>query len=651
MQGFDNEQENAPILGGQKIPVIKNFLKKRWTKLGIWYRLGTFNLGMALAMLIIGGVVRERAHFRIIFLVAMVSAILSIGKILKEIYLMDEAQNYISTVYMDFGPIEKKRLSALLFGKSLSLVGNWVGCFAAVFLVPTKDLADRINATVMSLFLEMISAILLTSWIAFVIIAFQQILAKCYVKKHKNKSRNMAESLEEEALGNLDRAKEIRESRRVPRSFGMQIGYATLAICVLGNFLIIPPLLPKMEKKEVLIAENESDKKSEVEEELNDSNSVEDTGNIVVGENVEDEEDYNPNGYGFSIGQDCLNVYLDYVKYAEGDYEIAERENGGDYEYHRLAYFSIAGMAGDEPFLLLSSIDGNRCGDETYFVTYTPYDYSGEGIEQTHMQGNFEFGSCDFYSMRQTDVINTIYVWASNPKTGGRFIHREDTLYFVDYDDSSQDVWDYSGDEVYCNEKGKIRYSGRSDNPQFFEEKLASGELMEIKWFSIDQIEEAREYYQQYVREEVYDGPVETANRDDYYNENTVLKYFDYISDGVFTVTKDEDGDEEYTFSCLDADYAYDIAGKDVDNALKFTASSDSQTVWYFLIENADGSRTYIKGHIGRDEHGYALTYSYDTNEEEVVFWFNHSSEGWAYMTWAVTVDEVIERLKTGPEF
>ena len=60
---------------------------------------------------------------------------------------------------------------------------------------------------------------------------------------------------------------------------------------------------------------------------------------------MEEVDDYNPNGYGFSIGQDCLNVYLDYVKYAEDDYETAEKKNGGFYEEHRLAYFSIAGMS------------------------------------------------------------------------------------------------------------------------------------------------------------------------------------------------------------------------------------------------------------------------------------------------------------------
>lgn len=330
----------------------------------------------------------------------------------------------------------------------------------------------------------------------------------------------------------------------------------------------------------------------------------------------QEEDDYNPNGYGFSIGQDCLKVYLDYVSdgRAEDDYKIQEDKNVGEGWGHKLAYFSIAGMAGDEPFLLLSSASGNGCGDETYFVTYTPYDYSGEGIDQIHMQGNWDIENSDMWSMSQHPVINTLYVY-----TSGRVEYRE-FVFRLEVEYSGQEGRDVLGMQELKYRKGKMTNSKTSLN---FEEMLETREIAEIKWFSIDEIEEARAYYQQYVREEVYDGPVESANRDDYFNDSTVLKYFDYISEGVFEVSEDADGDKEYRFSCLEFEQALEIMQSDVDNALTFTAGSDSQNIDYYLLENDDGSWTYIKRHWCRDGYGDIITYSYETNESQIVFWYN----------------------------
>lgn len=239
VQGFHNGVENKPVVGGPKIPVIKTFLEKRWTKLGIWYRLGTFNLGMAFAMVIIGGIVRDRIYLQLIFLPVILGSIISIGKMLKEIYLMDEAQKHLAAKYIDFGEVGKKRLSALLFGKSLSVVGIGGGCYFSILMLPYKDLADRINASLYSLIMEMISAFLMIAWIAIPIILLQQILTKRYVKKHKNKPKNMAESLEEEAMGDLDRAMEIRESRRIPICNGDKIEKINLGISAFGILLVI----------------------------------------------------------------------------------------------------------------------------------------------------------------------------------------------------------------------------------------------------------------------------------------------------------------------------------------------------------------------------------------------------------------------------
>lgn len=640
-------KENENVLGAQKAPVIKQFLKKKWAGLGLWYRLCTFSLGMSIPMFVVGGFVRNEFLVSAIFFAVMLGAFISVGKMLKEIYLIDGAQKYMAAHYTDFGQVERTRKSVVCLGKTLSIVGNWFGSFVTSLLISIGDSGQIMNRTFVEKFanniVETISISLLTGWLGFSFVLICQLVSMGKAKK-MDKVLEAEEAIIEEAMCKTVRVPDGYRPKTVPGAVGMKIGYAVVGLGVVGNLVMVQPLLPEIESKQEQLVKNDEDNEDEIEDKVQEETYFTQEGYIEESENeMEEVDDYNPNGYGFSIGQDCLNVYLDYVKYAEDDYETAEKKNGGFYEEHRLAYFSIAGMAGDEPFLLLSSTTGNGCGDETYFVTYTPYDYSGEGIEQIHMQGDFEFGlSCDYYSMRQSDVVNTIYVWASNPKTGSRFIHREDTLYVIDYDDSSQDEWDYSGDEVYCNEKGTIRCSTNYNTPAYFEEKLASGELMEIKWFSINQIEEAREYYQQYVREEVYDGPVETENRKDYFNDNTVLKYVEYISEGVFEVVEEDDGDIAYRFSCLTDEAADAISYKGLENALTFQGYSDSQSVNFYFFENTDGSWTCVKMRSYHDKYGQIYTYNYETSENSIINWYSTNS-GEVFDT----VEEVIQDIKT----
>ena len=641
-------------LGQEKVFAVKKYLSAKWLKLGLCYRLSAFAFGMSFPIAFVSLFLNPNTMVAIVFLIVMVAAFIGTGKHIKEIYLIDQAQKVLASTFVDYGPISKTKASALLLGKTLAIAGDWIGGVMSVCLFYKAEEFEPYLSDFTYYLAGVIAVILFTCWIPFVLIGIRQLLAKNSVKKKSDKVFDMADLIQEEAFGNKERAQEIRSARHVPGAHGMQFGYAAVALSVLGSTMIIQPFVSEHLNSEEKVAdsreddwEKEEDTEAIMIEEIADSSEAE--GNeqeSVESENNETEDavavedDYNPNGYGFSIGQDCLDVYLNYLLYeADSDYSYMERENGGD-EYHTLKYFSIAGMAGEEPFLLLSSYTGFGCGDETYFVTYTPEDFSGEGIDQTHLQHDLCFGSCDWLSMRNCDAINTLYIWASNPKTDARFIHRLDMVYVIDYDDSSQNEYSYEGDEIRCNGEGKITTASASHSPEYYEEKLASGDLMEIKWFTLDQIEDARAYYGQYVREEVYDGPVETESRDAYFTDDTVLKYIGYISDGVFEVDVDEDGDTLYRFSCLESDPAMEIFGRTVDDALTFTSGSDSQDIRYFLIENADGSWTYIKRHWCVDKYGEIITFSYESDENEIIFWFNNNGANISSM------DELISELR-----
>lgn len=628
-------KDNEKQLGEQNVLGVKNYIKRKWNRLGLCYRLNTFALGMSMSMIFSGGILKDNSKLALLFLCVMVGAIISTGKFLKEIYVLDVAQNYLASKYVDFGTVGKTKSAALVFGKTLALAGNVMGAYIGAFLAPIPSDMQRFR-NISECGLNMVAGVVTTAWIAFLLIAIRQAMAKRYAKKHFDKVCDMAEAIEEEAFGDVERAKEIRKARHVPGAHSMQIGYVTVALCLVGNFTIIQPLLPAIGSKQETIAENSSSMGNEGKEETDpvEIGEVQESAEAIenTADEVPEELNADPNGYGFSIGQDCLNVYLEYVSsgMAAYDYDIQETEAlGGDFG-HQLGYFSIAGMADEEPFLLLSSVSGNGCGDEIYFVTYTPEDFSGEGIDQTHMQGSWGIESCDLWSFSQWPVIDTMYVCTTGKLEGQKFIRRQEVEYA-----------NIEGHDVYVT---SLNYRNgnmmNSDTSMNFEERLAAGDIAEIKWFAVNEIEQAREYYQQYVREEGYDGPVENANRDDYYNDSTPLKYFEYVSDGVFEVLEDEDGDTLYRFSCLDTEAVNKLYDQKIDNALELWAGSDSQDVKYYFIENADGSWTYVRRHWTIDEHGEIVTISYETNEKEIFFWCDFRG------TPASSIEEVIQILK-----
>lgn len=337
-------------------------------------------------------------------------------------------------------------------------------------------------------------------------------------------------------------------------------------------------------------------------------------------ENTEEPENaYNINGRGFSIGQDCLNVYLDYIGWgAEDDYkwadinEILIDEDWWEETGDKFAYFSIAGMCDGEPCLLLSSTnDQNHCGDEIYFVTYTPVDDSGEGIDQIHVQGNGDIMNFDMMPNISVEK-STIYVCTDSYTNDVQFMYEEDVVQYLEGTGDKSSTY-------YNIFLGYGKLTTRDTGSRDFQKLIDEGHLAPIKWFSKDQVGEARAYYQQYVRENASDEPTETVNRADYFNGDTPLQYIEYFDEGVLEVT-DERGITKYTFTELSETLAGSLIFKtDIPNSVEFFYGSDSTNVKYNIILNADGSWTAVVRQMISKRPGYTFSMWYETREEIIL--------------------------------
>lgn len=359
-------------------------------------------------------------------------------------------------------------------------------------------------------------------------------------------------------------------------------------------------------------------------------------------ENTEESENaYNINGRGFSIGQDCLNVYLDYIGWgAEDDYKLTDiKENEID-EYwweevgDKFAYFSIAGMCDGEPCLLLSSTnDQNHCGDEIYFITYTPMDTSGEGIDQIHIQGNGDIMSFDMMPNISVEK-STIYVCTDSYTNDVQFMYEEDVVHYLEGTGDKSSTY-YN---IFLN-YGKL--TTKDTGSRDFQKLIDEGHLAPIKWFSKDQVDEARAYYQQYVRENASDEPTETVNRADYFNGNTPLQYIEYFDEGVLEVT-DDWGITKYTFTGLSESLAGSLIFRtDIPNSVEFFYGSDTTNVKYNIILNNDGSWTAVVRQLITKRSSYTFTMWYETREDQILEDYTHTGE-----SRPSTIEELIDLLQ-----
>jgi len=303
----------------------------------------------------------------------------------------------------------------------------------------------------------------------------------------------------------------------------------------------------------------------------------------------------------------------------------------GGMDENLFGYFSICAMdkVTKEPFLLLSSTNNNDyCGDEIYFCRYNGKSRAGEGIPEVGCLGNFDIMLDEMYGMgHMWAEKNTLYVYTKKPGVNDYyscpFIHREDLYY------ASAEEYEYTLENV--GPDGKKGNSGYS--VERVEEMLANGELAHIQWFSIEDIDSARAYYQEYVHGYIYTGSGTVANRDDYYNDTTPLKYIPYIESGVFALDE-RNGKVIYEFNNLDSEARnaviywgdHDYMKSDI----QFRRGSDTTEVAVDIYDLGDGNWKAIARSYVLEKYGYCVRIE-ELSEEEVLSYYSYSDSSLAY--------------------
>lgn len=139
-----------------------------------------------------------------------------------------------------------------------------------------------------------------------------------------------------------------------------------------------------------------------------------------------------------------------------------------------------------------------------------------------------------------------------------------------------------------------------------------------MKWFSLDQIEEARAYYSQFAKEGALTGAEETVNREEYYND-TILQYTPYIDKGVFNV-KNEYGRESYIFSALNNEDAMSLFfDANIECAVQINGrSASSATRLINIFDMGDGTYRFLERMLTSSEYGGVIE-MYEIKDEEYI--------------------------------
>ena len=151
----------------------------------------------------------------------------------------------------------------------------------------------------------------------------------------------------------------------------------TIKLTILFIMLMLMVGCGKSEEEKRIQAEQEAQAIAEamaadpaLQEEMSVADNVEESRDEeVVQEVVEVEEEVNTNGLNFQMSEKCYNSYFEELKSGKAAERYAKYESDWG---SGLKYFSICGMAKDEPFLLLSE-DGNsnEMADDIMVLLYT----------------------------------------------------------------------------------------------------------------------------------------------------------------------------------------------------------------------------------------------------------------------------------------
>lgn len=551
--------------------LLKEVLLQYWAKQGSKLRRTTFVFGMSVATAATAALGDRSVFCPIFFAIALLCNIIT-WKRLKEIYYLEELEKSLAAYNNGTRFTKKRAKNVTRFSKIFSLLGNYL---ASVIMLPILAMEQIQHGDILeNAITGGMATTVTTGWISFLLILVGQLIMKRNPKKHPDKLKDLAEEIcaqasDDKGLAQRYKADKIRRAGSLAK-----LSATTTAFCVGAYVFILTPVVSPIlqeaketinqnKKQQELVsadAEKESETVLSYEEVQNSDVSAEAENNelteteaaeTVSTQPVNEEEAWynnpNSNGYNFEISQECLDAYLAYVQSDEAKKDFKktqERKQShnfssgiGDSDFK---YFAIAGMQKPEPFLILASRNDNTVSDELTFYTYTP------SIKSVGSWGIFE-QDYDLLSFAQILEVNNLYVICEERKDNALFYEETVTTYSGTGETSYINLlWTYKTQDGDFQDD--MKWDGKDSN--VIRSMLKNHKIAEIKWFSLDEVEKARAYFNQFTQQGALTGVAEGANRDDYYN-TTLLKHMPYIAGGVFNVETDKKGNNTYIFSAL----------------------------------------------------------------------------------------------------
>ena len=589
--------------------------KNKWC-----YRLTSLCLGYSLAFAA-GNFLMFNFDTAILFAGLMVGAMCVSKSLLKNMFLLDGAWNMLIDRGCDLASVIGKPYKTANMGKRLALLGTLLGGYSGV--VKVVDNSGRVNhyGGVFENTVLTVAVIILTFWIPQLILLINKATAKRFATKHPDMVASYADSLQAECAGDVAKAKQLMKLGHVSGTMATSVAAAMIAVSVVGNlyaFLDVKGTVKeKMAEKEYL---------AQLEEE---ARLQEEANNVALSESEEaeteaEEEQGNPNGTGFYVTPECLEVYLAYISSGEAatDYNRWQNKRFEDWQMvsREPSHFSICGMHSGEPYLLLSSDFFEMRGDSILFAERSSTDPNSCSIVTDWEINTY----CDL-SDKQFLVADDLYIYNGEKEKNAKFVlHRQMVYAETEYEEDMVDFLYYDTDFA-----GNLNHSKNDYNVK---RGVMFDELLEITWFSMDDLDAARAYYERYATpEEGADVSTETVyNRDDYYTVGTPLVYFDYIGEGRFTIneyTYDGVTTTSYKFYDLPEDFNWDKTNPHIENPYIVRDGAAASDYYDYIFENEAGELVCISVTEFHDfNEGCFVEIAYETDETIIVNKYNRQS-------------------------
>lgn len=606
------------------------------------YRLLTLCMGYAIAFAA-GNFLMFNFDALLLFAVLMVVMMSVSKKLLRNMFLLERAWNMLIDKGYDLTGIIGRPYKTANMGKRLAFLGTLLGGFGGVVMVANNSGRENMYGEVFENVVLTGAVIIFTFWIPQLALLINKFAAKRFATKNPEMVASYAEALLAESNGDVATAKKLVKLNHVSGVSATRVATVLIVVSVIGNLYAIfdvkGTIKESIAEKEYA-AQMEEEARLAEEAERDQAEAVQTMTNESEGQETEEEEEkVNPNGKGFYVTPECLEVYLNYISSGTAATDYNKWQNKRFEDWQRVSrqptHFSICGMHSGEPYLLLGADFGGVSGDSILFA-----ERSNNAPDSCSIVTDWDIMSyCDL-SDRQFLIADKMYIYNGEKEKNAKFVlHRKMAYVETEYEDNMIDFLYYDTDSA-----GNLNHSKNEYN---VERGVWVGELLEIKWFSINDIDAARAYYQQYATPEedtsASTGPV--YNRDDYYVPGSPLVYFDYIEGGQFTVRENAvegyNPETYYEFSDLPQDFDWNKAVPHIDTPYIVRDGAAASDYCAYIFENEEGKLVCISVSELHDfEEGYLLIISYITNEESVATRYNNR-----YGTSCKTLRDIVDDM------